>query len=130
MADYISRTYYGDVIRRADNVVVAPTGDDQNPDFLAWAEWCAAGNEPDIDDTMPPVTVEVPPSLTPWQVRKGLNLRGLRETVEAIVAQQDQDTRDGWEFATEFLLDDPLLNAMAPIIGIDLPEFFVFASGL
>lgn len=72
----------------------------------------------------------VPQSATPWQIRKALNALSLRASVEAAVAAQDQDTRDGWEFATEFRRDDPLLNAMAPALGIDLDAVFRLAVTL
>lgn len=47
---YTSHTRYGTVTRDSDGVVVAPTGDPTSPDYLAWAEWCAAGGIPNVDD--------------------------------------------------------------------------------
>lgn len=129
MADYTSRTYHGDVVRNSDGKTVAPTAYEYDPDYLAWVSWCESGGVPDIDDSLPP-SYGVPSSLTPWQVRKGLNARMLRDQVEAVIALQPQDVRDGWVSATEFLRDDPLLNALAPTLGIDLDEFFRFASSL
>ena len=72
----------------------------------------------------------VPESATPWQIRKALNALGLRAVVEAAVAQQDQDTRDGWEFATEFRRDNALLNALAAALAIDLDAVFRLAVTL
>jgi hypothetical protein len=117
MADYISRTHYGDVVRRADGAVVAPTGDDQSPDYLAWLAWCEAGNTPDVDDTFPAEVAPVPDSISPKQIRLALNHMGLRAEVEAAVAAADPDTRDVWEFATEIRRDDPMLSAMSASLG-------------
>lgn len=83
---------------------------------------------PDAEVPAPPIPV--PETVTPWQIRKALNQLGLRDTVESVVAQQARDVRDGWEFAVEFRRDDPLLNAMAPALGIDLDQVFVLAATL
>jgi len=57
------------------------------------------------------------PPVTPWRMRKALNQLGLRSTVEASVAQADQDTKDAWEFATEFVRTDPLILVMQNVLG-------------
>lgn len=59
-----------------------------------------------------------PAVCSPWQMRKALNAAGLRSTVEAAVAASaDQTMIDGWEFATEFRSDDPMVLAMGASIG-------------
>lgn len=55
--------------------------------------------------------------VTPWQIRKALNQLGLRDAVEQAVAVADQETRDAWEFATEFVRTDPLVAAMQSVLG-------------
>lgn len=80
---------------------------------------------------LPQPAVVVPESVTPWQIRKALNQTpGLRETIEGFVAQQSQDVRDGWAVATEFRRDDPMLNALAPALGLDLDAIFILADTL
>jgi len=76
---------------------------------------------------------DVPQVITPWQLRKALNQFGLRAAVEAAVAQADQNTKDGWEFATEFRRDDAMLNAMAGALGMtseQLDDLFHLAATL
>ena len=84
--------------------------------------------EPIIED---PVAVVA--SCSPWQIRKKLNKEGLRNAVEAYVSsdQATQDEKDAWEFATEFLEDNPLLINAAAMLGIeDLHTFIEDAKTL
>lgn len=68
--------------------------------------------------------------VTPWQIRKALNATGMRAAVEAFAAASDQDTRDGWERATEFREDDPLLIAAAEALNADLHALLSLAVTL
>lgn len=75
--------------------------------------------------------MEVPQSVTPWQMRRALNQLGLRAMVEAAVAAGDQDARDGWEFALEIRRDNPLLAGMAQALGMtdgQLDDLFRLAA--
>ncbi len=61
-----------------------------------------------------------PPVYTcsPWQIRKALNAQNLRNDVEsAVAASNDQSLKDGWEFATEFRSDDPIVISMGAALG-------------
>lgn len=81
--------------------------------------------------TPPPPAPAVPTSVSPWQMRRALNQLGLRSTVEAAVAAADQDTKDGWEFATEFRRDNTLLLGMAASLNMadqDLDDLFTLAA--
>lgn len=69
-------------------------------------------------------------SCSPWQMRKALNQLNLRATVESAVSTSDQTTKDGWEFATEFRSDDPLVVNLAEALSIDIPTFFKLACSL
>ena len=82
----------------------------------------------------PPVPPPVEfPSLTAWQVRKVLNLHGLRDTVEAMVLASPIEIQDGWHYASEYLRDDSTLLALATQLGLtsaQLDAMFIEASSL
>ena len=78
----------------------------------------------DFPDAVPPGLPEyvepiLPPiSVTPWQIRKALNQLGLRATVEeAVAASTDYDLKDAWQYAQEFVEDDPLVIKLCVAIG-------------
>lgn len=48
---YTYKQITGEVIRNSDGKVIAPCGSPSDTDFLAYQAWCAAGNEPMIDNT-------------------------------------------------------------------------------
>ena len=71
--------------------------------------------------------------VTPWQIRKALNAAGLREAVEAGVAQADVSTKDAWEFAQEFKRLDPLVTGLGTMLGkteLELDTLFELAVTL
>ncbi len=51
------------------------------------------------------VPMPIPKSISPRQIRQALTRVGLRNAVELAVSSGDQDTKDWWEFSTEFLRD-------------------------
>lgn len=63
--------------------------------------------------------VQVPKQVTPLQMRKALNLAGLRETVQSAVNEASQEIQDAWEYATVIERTDPSLNQMAQNLGLD-----------
>lgn len=76
---------------------------------LTEAELTALQNQPQ------PVVVA---SCTPWQIRKALNILGLRSSVEFTVATSENiELKDGWEFASEFRSNDPFVLSMGATIG-------------
>ena len=88
-----------------------------------------------VESNIDPVELEPLPilSCSPWQIRKKLNKEGLREAVEVYVKseQATQDEKDAWEFANEFLEDNPLLINAAAMLGIeDLHTFIEDAKTL
>lgn len=90
----------------------------------------------ELEDIPPPsgYMPPVPQSISAWQIRKALNQMGLRATVEAAVAASgDQDLIDGWEFAGEFLRNDPLVVGMGTALGntaAEMDALFTLAAGL
>jgi len=60
----------------------------------------------------------VPQSVTPRQFRQALTRLGFRQIVESAVSASDQDTKDWYEFATEFVRTNEHIVAMASALGI------------
>jgi len=69
----------------------------------------------------PPAPVPPAPVVSAWQIRKALNQLDLRDAVEQAVAQADRETRDAWEYATEFKRDHPLVVSLGAALG-KIPE--------
>lgn len=73
-------------------------------------------------------------SCTAWQIRKALNQLGLRQAVEsAVAASTDQEIKDGWEFATQFLSDHPFVIAIGQALGKtpeEIKQIITMASAL
>lgn len=107
---------------RKDGAVIEQQ--DDLAEFQQYVAWLNLGNGPTVEvEPVTPVAV-----CTPWQFRKKINALGLREAVEAYVAAQDQETRDGFEYATEWLSDDPLLLKAIPHLGITPEQLYVIIS--
>ena len=66
-------------------------------------------------------------SCSPWQMRKKLNKENLRKVVEDYVLLPDApiEIKDGWEFATEFREDDPLVIQMAAMLQVSDIHAFI-----
>ena len=82
--------------------------------------WRAVNGPDDVgpDETFsatPPDPVPEPVVIrpvSPRQIRQALTRANLRTTVEAAIAAGDQDTKDWWEFATQFERQHPMVVAM------------------
>lgn len=79
-----------------------------------------------------PAQVIVPITVSPWQFRKALNQLGLRDAVEqAVAASGDQNIKDGWEFATFFIRNDPFVVSMGQALGktdTEMDQLFALAQ--
>jgi len=60
----------------------------------------------------------VPTTVSPRQIRQALSRAGLRTAVEAAVAAGDQDTKDWYEFATEFHRASPVVAELAAALNV------------
>lgn len=69
-----------------------------------------------------PTQPQVPPSVTPIQIRKALSAAGLRAAFEAAVANGSQDLKDDWEFSLAFHRTNPLINQMATGLGLSADQ--------
>lgn len=95
---------------------------------------------PEGEDILPFVAppAAVPATVSPRQIRQALNrvpfgAGTLRQAVEAAVAGGDQDTRDWWEFATEFERQHPKVVAMGQGLGVsaaDMDDLWILAGSL
>lgn len=77
----------------------------------------------------------VPDAVTPWQMRKALNATGKRSLVDAMLANQQtpRDVIDGWEVASEWRRNDPVLLMMAGQLGMtdaEIDDLFRLAATL
>lgn len=114
------------------DMLAADLGDDA-PAYQALMDEIAATYVPPVPEPPP-----VPLSVSPRQIRQALNRvpyggGTLRQAVEAAVAAGDQDTKDWWEFATEFRRDNPEVLAMGQGLGVSpaqLDGLWVLAGSL
>lgn len=75
----------------------------------------------------------IPLSVSPRQIRQALTRAGLRASVEAAVAAGDQDTKDWYEFATEFQRSSPIVAALGSALSVtdlQLDELWTLAGSL
>ncbi|MFN4283524.1 MAG: hypothetical protein ACK4NA_12880 [Alphaproteobacteria bacterium] len=76
--------------------------------------------------------VEVPDTVTPLQARRALRAAGLLDTVNAWVAQQDdEDIKDAWEFASVIERHGPITAGAARELGLtnaQLDGLFIAAA--
>lgn len=75
----------------------------------------------------------VPASVSPRQIRQALTRAGLRASVEVAVAAGDQDTKDWYEFATEFDRASPVVAALGVALSVSptqLDDLWTLAGSL
>lgn len=80
---------------------------------------------------LPPPPVPVPSAISMRQCRLQLLAMNLLDTVDAAVAEMDQAAQIEWEYATEVLIDNPLVLGMKDALGMsdeDLRQFFIEAA--
>lgn len=115
---------------RKDGVVFQQ--DDNDPQWVIYALWLAAGNGPTEIADQEVVVARQHITLSPWQLRKALNAQGMRQAVEDMVANSgDINLQDAWQFATEWQSDHPLLLSNLPALGMTEDQMYsVFELGL
>lgn len=81
----------------------------------------------------PTPPVPIPQSVSPRQIRQALTRAGLRASVEAAVAEGDQDTKDWYEFATAFERSNPVVSALGAALNVSdaqLDDLWILADTL
>lgn len=112
--------------------------DTANRDYQEVMAWLAAGNTPEPIETgeerAARERAEIAAlTVSPWQFRKALNRLGLRAEVEQAIAAADAETKDGYEYATEFRRADPLVVSMGAALGKtpeEIDQVFLLARTL
>lgn len=75
----------------------------------------------------------VPLAITPLQARRALDQLGLRDAVEAHVANLPRAERDAWEYAIEVRRDDPTIASGAAALGLtteQVDQLFIAGAAL
>lgn len=75
---------------------------------------------------MPPLVVKPVARCTPWQFRKELRVRNLKEDVDTLVAASDIDAQDAYACSTSFDSDNKLLLLLASRLPTPLSEDDVY----
>jgi len=86
-----------------------------------------------IEDQELKRTYTVPQTVTPLQARKALRLAGLKEAVDSIVDNLDEETREEWEYAVVIERSHPMIEQLGTTLGLsanELDDLFVTASQL
>jgi hypothetical protein len=82
---------------------------------------------------LPDPEITIPQVVSPRQMKLALYGAGLLDNIEAFVAQAPRPVQISWEYAVEFRREDPLLNQMAAMLGMNdsqLDGLFSAASSI
>jgi len=80
-----------------------------------------------------PLIKVVPMVVSPRQIRQAMTKANLRLRVENAVVASDQDTKDWYEFATEFRRDSPVVTMLAAALQVtdeQLDDLWILADSL
>lgn len=64
----------------------------------------------------------VPHSVSPRQARLALRAAGLLDAAETAIAAAGEDALISWEYATEFVRTEPLIEAMRVALGLTVAQ--------
>lgn len=83
------------------------------------------------EEPAPTPPLYVPQTATPYQARVVLTQAGLRDQVEAVVAQADQATKDAWEYGISVERNSPMIVSLGAALGLtdeQIDQLFIQAS--
>jgi hypothetical protein len=119
----------GTVTRNSDQQQVAPCQSPSDPDYVAYANWVAAGNSPTVISSTPIVFGEI----TRAQLRLALEAAGLTAAVEAAIAAGPANLRIMWEDSQTFHRNHPMVLGVQQAVGKTVEELdavWVAAMGM
>lgn len=126
---YTLDTTTGTVTRNSDGKQVAPCQSPSDPDYVAYANWVAAGNSPTVISSTPIVFGEI----TRAQLRLALEAAGLTAAVEAAIAAGPANLRIMWEDSQTFHRNHPMVLGVQQAVGKTVEELdavWVAAMGM
>jgi hypothetical protein len=126
---YTLDTTTGTVTRNSDQQQVAPCQSPSDPDYVAYANWVAAGNSPTVISSTPIVFGEI----TRAQLRLALEAAGLTAAVEAAIAAGPANLRIMWEDSQTFHRNHPMVLGVQQAVGKTVEELdavWVAAMGM
>ena len=119
------------------NKIFNPETNSFEPDLssIDLSKWSINGYQLNPDNETYTVDVEwiaeVPYTISQLQGKLLLAQMGLIDQIEAMINQAGRPEQIYWEYATEWERTSPILNRLAPTIGMDqdgLDQFFINAS--
>jgi len=110
---YTLDTTTGTVTRNSDQQQVAPCQSPSDPDYVAYANWVAAGNSPTVISSTPIVFGEISRA----QLRLALEAAGLTAAVEAAIAAGPAALRIMWEDSQTFHRHHPMVIGVQQALG-------------
>lgn len=126
---YTLDTTTGTVTRNSDQQQVAPCQSPSDPDYVAYANWVAAGNSPTVISSTPIVFGEI----TRAQLRLALEAAGLTAAVEAAIAAGPASLRIMLEDSQTFHRNHPMVLGVQQAVGKTVEELdavWVAAMGM
>lgn len=126
---YTLDTTTGTVTRNSDQQQVAPCQSPSDPDYVAYANWVAAGNSPTVISSTPIVFGEISRA----QLRLALEAAGLTAVVEAAIAAGPASLRIMWEDSQVLHRDHPIVIGVQQAVGKtaeELDALWVAAMGM
>lgn len=103
----------GVVTRDSDGKQVAPCQSLYEPDYVAYAQWVAAGHEPAIIN-VPPLHFD---PISRAQLRLALDAAGLTAAVEAAIAGGPAALRIMWEDSQNYHRHHPMVLGVQQALG-------------
>jgi len=97
--------------------------DDSTPAYQRYLAFLRTGNGPTKVPDAEPAMSRI--DVSAWQIRKALNMTGLRNFVEAAVAASDDiELKDGWLHSPRFYSDNELAITMGAGLGKTREEMY------